>query len=629
MNTGARNMAQTPQTPTALPLGVSMQVAQEIGERLRATRERLNIGLNKLSLRVKIRESYLESIEAGRWHELPPGLNGRGLVRVYAKELSVSLPEMEPQLGPQETHPHYQPTGTVSVVSRKEFERRIRDSGQETPAPRGRYSSVAQSMGTGSQGQTSPNSQSSFSNRSSTLPDRKSYSSPRASVAARAQKATPLGRMNEREDESLLDVVTPDVASILGISQADLVQNKIAPVAAVLPQAADVIPEVNAQTVVEDLLGGMNEAPETQPLSKMFSEKSDVSLVDPDDEIALVVPPHVSSGVASGRVTEAESSSESTKHAATQYASTQYASTQYADTQPPAQSQSPAHSQLPAQSQTRVPSHTQTTTSIPNSTSPNSLRANDGQPAMWKYFLAGIVAVVAISSVWKYFNDREPLTEAGAGSSGAESAGSENENAQRELKSSDSANSGSGGQLNSDGQSAPKSEGKMTQNADPQEKVNVNSGAPEAGNSAGTAGAEPATNPDSNVASPSEPAKSAESTSSTGLQPSSGAVDTTKRGTETSLVGTGAIKEAELNFVEAVDVQITVDGKKLLNGVQEIGAFKFSFQKRAEIFVNDGSKVRLKYGGWDHGVLGHSGRKRRLILNAESYGNANNPSRAN
>ena len=71
---------------------------------------------------------------------------------------------------------------------------------------------------------------------------------------------------------------------------------------------------------------------------------------------------------------------------------------------------------------------------------------------------------------------------------------------------------------------------------------------------------------------------------------------------------------ATLVVETAVQMTVIADGQTLFQGVREPGDFKISFAKRAEILVQDGSKVKLRYGTWDHGPLGHPGRQRRLTL---------------
>ena len=76
-------------------LGIEYNAASKIGQRLKDARENNSIAKEYIAKKVKIRERYIDAIELGDWDILPPGLNGRGLVRLYAKELEVLLPEFE------------------------------------------------------------------------------------------------------------------------------------------------------------------------------------------------------------------------------------------------------------------------------------------------------------------------------------------------------------------------------------------------------------------------------------------------------------------------------------------------------------------------------------------------------
>lgn len=76
-------------------LGIDYNAACIIGTRLKEAREHNSFSKEYVAKKAKIRERYIDAIEMGDWDVLPPGLNGRGLVRLYAKELGVHLPEFE------------------------------------------------------------------------------------------------------------------------------------------------------------------------------------------------------------------------------------------------------------------------------------------------------------------------------------------------------------------------------------------------------------------------------------------------------------------------------------------------------------------------------------------------------
>jgi cytoskeletal protein RodZ len=89
------NMTQAAYQNDKNALGVTYETAALVGSRLRQAREHKKLSPSQVSARVKIRDRYIEAIEIGDWDVLPPGLNGRGLIRLYARELSVSIPEFE------------------------------------------------------------------------------------------------------------------------------------------------------------------------------------------------------------------------------------------------------------------------------------------------------------------------------------------------------------------------------------------------------------------------------------------------------------------------------------------------------------------------------------------------------
>ena len=84
-------------------LGLSDEQSQRIGERLKDARTSLNLSLKDLSSKIKIQEPYLRGMEDGHFDILPTPVHGRGLLRVYAKELKVELPELEKKQNSVET----------------------------------------------------------------------------------------------------------------------------------------------------------------------------------------------------------------------------------------------------------------------------------------------------------------------------------------------------------------------------------------------------------------------------------------------------------------------------------------------------------------------------------------------
>ncbi len=66
----------------------------QLGGVLRQARESKGLKLAEVSRRLKLPLKYLESIEGGRWHELPEGSYARLFVRTYAQFLGVPPDEL-------------------------------------------------------------------------------------------------------------------------------------------------------------------------------------------------------------------------------------------------------------------------------------------------------------------------------------------------------------------------------------------------------------------------------------------------------------------------------------------------------------------------------------------------------
>jgi transcriptional regulator with XRE-family HTH domain len=62
----------------------------ELGALLKNKREELQLSLEDLEKSTHIRRRYLESLEAGDWEALPPGVYTRGLLKAYARALGLS-----------------------------------------------------------------------------------------------------------------------------------------------------------------------------------------------------------------------------------------------------------------------------------------------------------------------------------------------------------------------------------------------------------------------------------------------------------------------------------------------------------------------------------------------------------
>ncbi len=76
-------------------MNISPKIIELLSERLKNARESKALNISSISNRIRVREEFLWAMENGNWDELPPGVHGRGLVRLYAKELAVSVSEMD------------------------------------------------------------------------------------------------------------------------------------------------------------------------------------------------------------------------------------------------------------------------------------------------------------------------------------------------------------------------------------------------------------------------------------------------------------------------------------------------------------------------------------------------------
>jgi len=72
-------------TSTAIALGEE----EKLGQFLRRERTKKGIFLSEVAEKTCVRTYYLESIEEGEFHKLPPSLIGRGFVRAYASYIDV------------------------------------------------------------------------------------------------------------------------------------------------------------------------------------------------------------------------------------------------------------------------------------------------------------------------------------------------------------------------------------------------------------------------------------------------------------------------------------------------------------------------------------------------------------
>lgn len=71
-----------------------MNKLRTVGDTLRLKREKDTLSLDQVAEATRIKKRYLEAIEKGHWHDLPPPTFTKGLIRNYAKHLGLSGDEI-------------------------------------------------------------------------------------------------------------------------------------------------------------------------------------------------------------------------------------------------------------------------------------------------------------------------------------------------------------------------------------------------------------------------------------------------------------------------------------------------------------------------------------------------------
>ncbi len=101
---------------------------QNVGEKLKAERERRGLSLDDIALRTRIPMRHLEAIESSEYEKLPGSTYAIGFTRTYARALEMDDAKIGSELrleltqsgigGFQATTPNYEPTDPSSVPSR-------------------------------------------------------------------------------------------------------------------------------------------------------------------------------------------------------------------------------------------------------------------------------------------------------------------------------------------------------------------------------------------------------------------------------------------------------------------------------------------------------------------------------
>lgn len=636
-------------------LGVNSDIAQQVGARLRKARESIGRSTSALSAKIKVREHYLVAIEEGQWNELPPGLNGRGLIRIYARELSVSVPELD-QAANQTVMPAehdaqapYQIGGAKRDVNLEREAANARTAG-DINTPSVALPKVSEV----------PSRTNTLTTPTRNLRGSDSMQAPRVSGVSnnshRAMEMTP--------EEEPLDVVTPDVASILGISldmgDVQPPPQKTKPFAAVTLERA---PEPLA--VAAAVLGVDLHAPAQQTVQVDAPVQQPAEVEPPAQQAAEVnmQPVQVDSPAEShpnihqhspqagkknkkhGRVRQdrGESSAQISETAQPSPDATVDAQSvaplsveSHADSQTITQSVEPQ--MLPVLSETASDISTTENSlglsaaeSYLRSHSPDAVQSESTENAEqtggsrgFKFAVGLLAACVLVLVGGRLLTQETAVTN----------TTDETQSAPQETSAADSVTGSSG----SESASTTPAQASAVSGENPAQatQANVEQSAAAVDTSMQTAktGSVPTSPSEQTATSPASSAN-VDSASSQTSAPVSPAVATATNATTTEeaapanteetaatpvskLNAAGAVA-AVLTLTEPIEIQVTADGQRVYAGRHEAGKIDIKFNKRAEIFVQDGSKAKLKYSGWEHGALGQAGRKRRIVLNADTF----------
>ncbi|MEN9809792.1 MAG: hypothetical protein RLZZ488_1359 [Pseudomonadota bacterium] len=620
-------------------LGVNSDTAQQVGARLRKARESIGRSTSALSAKIKVREHYLVAIEEGQWNELPPGLNGRGLIRIYARELSVSVPELDQAANQTVMPAEHDAQAPYQIGGAK------RDVNLEREAANAR---LAADTNTPS---VSLPRVSEVPSRTNTLTT--STRNLRSTDSVQAQRATgipsPAHRaMEMTPEEEPLDVVTPDVASILGISldmgDVQPPPQKTRPIAA----AATLERAPEPLAVAAAVLGVEIPAPVQQPMQVAAPVQQPVQASAPaesqpdshqhtthqgkknkkhgrgrqdrDTSSVQISETTIQSPVATVEA-QAVQPVESELHADSQTI-VQAVEPPLLPVEPEAASATAAPENSPGLSaaESYLLSHSQdsaqgeSTEKAEQTSGSRGFKMAVGLLAACVLVLVGgrlltqETAVTSTSDEAKSAGQETTATDSVAGANSSEAT----QTAPVEAASVTGENPAQAIPANVD-QSATAAD---TNTQTPKSDSVPTSTSEKTSSPAGLPAVDPVASQPTAPVSPSVAA----ATNATGADEA--ALANTDESAATRPVNklnvTGAVA-AVLTLSEPLEIQVTADGQRVYAGRHEAGKIDIKFNKRAEIFVQDGSKAKLKYSGWEHGALGQAGRKRRIVLNADAF----------
>jgi hypothetical protein len=617
-------MDQSEDSSQLKPLGLSVADAMVIGKKLSNAREQRRISVTELARKVKIREHFASAIERGDWGSLPPGLNGRGLVRIYARELGVGVPELEPSAHLTAVNAKFERAeqqNTEDVLRAQTIRSYRADEAQpRNPRPKqtGRAAETPRPSA-GSSGIPRPP-------KSSVVPPTPSFSPQKESGSSK--------RFETSDEESPLDVLTPDIAAVLGLNldgsdvrevgSEDTNKNSDK----MLRNNENLIPTVNVDDILGTEIGPSHtELSQSRPPAPILfnnpgsrpeagDKDSSIPIVSAfplmgqtDEPVILPEPSILPTTVPIPQSPYREQPNSAVASYVEQIARTHPESMMRGETMADGLSAA-AETELGSGSLARQRRSMGFRLAligaavvaaagigigfylIPSAPREPDLHikeiASDAAPAADSVNLPDMDA----TSQGDTANTEAQQPEAATGS-GAAGAAQSPEAGHEVVQGSGSGQSAAVQKVE---ESKPDAKTADTKTAGTPETTAGQAAPP-------TAASAPAAAPAAATA-PAAPAT--EVASSTPADPNQRSI------------GAGS-SIAKLVISEPVDIQIRVDDGVVLDGRQSPGPIQVLFSRKAEIVVQDGSKVELTYGDWVHGPLGQKGRKRRIILNGARF----------
>ena len=604
-------------------LGVTLDTAQQVGLRLRRARESYGRTTAVISARIKVREHYLIAIEEGQWNQLPPGLNGRGLVRIYARELAVTVPELDQAANQTVMPAEHDAQAPYQVgIHKKESHGVDREFGHlrsiaEPHVPSG---STLRAVETPAR----------VNALNSATKSAKYIGAVESHHAKPSQKAHGVHVIEKMPDEEPLDVVTPDVASILGIN-LDLLQEipqkqstlEVAPAPRPAPTPAVVLEPTPAEGPVEQGLTP------TQPISE-----ADLSRESSEDH-QLQEPKHFQ-----------HSRKKNKRHNRDRHEQKENLIQEVSVDEPMNSAarieEQPQTAVEPTLSQSFMLSEKGNTSEFPNSViasegpvqSTQNLQPNDSiygvrpEEQTQTNKLRTVVILFAASAAL-FFAGRAIFKEKPSSVTSEESQSTtipQNANsAENKIENSQSSSAQPSGMSSgsSTEQDAILTNETTTQAASPDNSDAERAKSGDASSNTAAAPGQPGQSEQTASEASGKAAQVATAPSSSQASAASATTSVTEGEQSVNPSDSSASPSggAALTLLEPTEIQIKADGQRVYAGLHAAGKIDIKFKKQAEIFVQDGSKARLKYSGWDHGLLGQPGRKRRILLNAQSFAN--------